>query len=57
MSASEAEKALGYTFKNKDLLRLALTLPSASTENNQQLEFFGDAILEFIASEDRKSVV
>ena len=51
MSASEAEKALGYTFKNKDLLRLALTLPSASTENNQQLEFFGDAILEFIASE------
>ncbi len=51
MSASDAEKALGYTFKNKDLLRLALTLPSASGENNQQLEFFGDAILEFIVSE------
>ena len=51
MWASEAEKALGYTFKDKDLLRLALTLPSASGENNQQLEFFGDAILEFIVSE------
>lgn len=51
MSASDAEKALGYTFKDKDLLRLALTLPSASGENNQQLEFFGDAILEFIVSE------
>lgn len=51
MSASEAEKVLGYTFKDKDLLRLALTLPSASGENNQQLEFFGDAILEFIVSE------
>ena len=51
MSASDAEKVLGYVFKDKDLLRLALTLPSASGENNQQLEFFGDAILEFIVSE------
>ncbi|MDE5942758.1 MAG: hypothetical protein K2H30_00945 [Clostridia bacterium] len=51
MSVSEAEKALGYTFKDKELLLLALTLPSASGENNQQLEFFGDAILEFIVSE------
>ncbi|MDE6868272.1 MAG: hypothetical protein K2J83_03915 [Clostridia bacterium] len=51
MSVNDAERAVGYTFKNKDLLRLALTLPSASCENNQQLEFFGDAILEFIVSE------
>ena len=51
MAASDAERALGYTFKNKDLLRIALTLPSVSGENNQQLEFFGDAILEFIVSE------
>ena len=48
---SEAEKAIGYTFKNKSLLKRALTLASASEDNNQLLEFFGDAILEFIVSE------
>ena len=47
----EAEKALNYTFKDKNLLVRALTVASASDENNQLLEFFGDAILEFIVSE------
>ena len=47
----EAEKALNYTFKDKNLLSRALTAASASEENNQLLEFFGDAILEFIVSE------
>lgn len=47
----EAEKSIGYTFKDKKLLERALTLASASDKNNQQLEFFGDAILEFIVSE------
>lgn len=47
----QAEKALNYTFKDKDLLIRALTLASASEKNNQLLEFFGDAILEFIVSE------
>ena len=47
----EAEKALNYTFKDKNLLKRALTVASASNENNQLLEFFGDAILEFIVSE------
>lgn len=47
----KAEKAIGYTFKDKNLLKRALTLASASEENNQLLEFFGDAILEFIVSE------
>ncbi|MDE6613762.1 MAG: hypothetical protein K2K28_04345, partial [Clostridia bacterium] len=51
MTVIEAEKALGYTFKDKDLLKRALTLSSAADENNQQLEFFGDAVLEFIVSE------
>lgn len=46
-----AEKAVGYTFKDKSLLKRALTLASASEDNNQLLEFFGDAILEFIVSE------
>ncbi|MDE6441238.1 MAG: hypothetical protein K2L12_00610 [Clostridia bacterium] len=47
----KAEKAIGYTFKDKNLLKRALTLASASEDNNQLLEFFGDAILEFIVSE------
>ena len=47
----EAERAINYTFKDKDLLKRALTAPSVPTDNNQLLEFFGDAILEFIVSE------
>ena len=47
----QAEKAINYTFKDKNLLLRALTVASASEENNQLLEFFGDAILEFIVSE------
>lgn len=47
----QAERALNYTFKDKNLLLRALTVASASEDNNQLLEFFGDAILEFIVSE------
>lgn len=49
---SKVEGAIGYRFKDKNLLKLALTLASAdNSDNNQTLEFFGDAILEFIVSE------
>lgn len=52
MDFSEIEKNLNYTFKDKNLLKRALTLASAdNSDNNQTLEFFGDAILEFIVSE------
>lgn len=52
MNLEQAEAAIGYTFKDKNLLKRALTLASADQdENNQLLEFFGDAILEFIVSE------
>ncbi len=52
MDLSLVEKNIGYTFRDKNLLRRALTLASADPDfNNQTLEFFGDAILEFIASE------
>lgn len=52
MKLEEAERALGYVFKDKELLRRALTLASADrNENNQLLEFFGDALIEFIVSE------
>ena len=51
MDFSGIEKNLGYSFKNKELLRRALTLASYDNDfNNQNLEFFGDAVLE-----DRKS--
>lgn len=51
MRIEDAERAINYTFKDKTLLKRALTLASASDDNNQLLEFFGDAILEFIVSE------
>jgi len=50
------QKRLGYTFKRPELLELALTHPSVShelvkkTENNQRLEFLGDAVLQLIIS-------
>ena len=52
MNYPEIEKRLGYTFRDKKLLKTALTLASAdSVNNNQTMEFFGDAILECIVSE------
>ena len=46
------EKNLGYAFVQKALLRQALTHPSAKeAEDNQRLEFLGDAVLEFCISD------
>lgn len=45
---------LGYVFKDQALLALALTHCSyngTAGENNQRLEFLGDAVLEFVISE------
>ena len=42
-----AEAALGYRFKDPALLELALTHRSASRDNNERLEFLGDAMLSF----------
>ena len=51
----EAEKrvmdALGYTFHDEALLRRALTHPSAGKEDNQRLEFLGDAVLQYLMSD------
>ncbi len=44
-------QTLGYTFRDPALLRRALTHPSAGAENNQRLEFLGDAVLEYIVSD------
>jgi len=44
-------EALGYTFRDPELLRRALTHPSLGREDNQRLEFLGDAVLQFLMSE------
>ncbi len=48
------EKNIGYVFKNKDLLKTALTHTSYAYENKvksyERLEYLGDSILEFISS-------
>ena len=51
----QAEKIIGYTFKNKSLLIRAFTHSSYSNEHKnfddyERLEFLGDAALEFIIS-------
>jgi len=45
-------EALGYPFSDAGLLSLALTHPSASAggEDNQRLEFLGDAVLQLTVS-------
>lgn len=44
-------RELGYQFKNPALLRRALTHPSMGAEDNQRLEFLGDAVLQYIMSD------
>jgi len=50
------EHAIGYRFKKKALLELAVTHPSYRYENgtdddNQRLEYLGDAVLSLISAE------
>lgn len=42
---------LGYQFKDQALLKRALTHPSMGAEDNQRLEFLGDAVLQYIMSD------
>lgn len=54
MKLEDFEQSIGYTFRNKELLKNALTHTSYAFENktnsNEKLEFLGDSILEFISS-------
>ena len=54
MQLEDLEKEIGYTFKQKELLKKALTHTSYAYEkkvdSNEKLEFLGDGILEFISS-------
>jgi ribonuclease-3 len=49
--------ALGYKFRDENLLRLALTHPSVAhesgvaSEHNQRLEFLGDAVLQLVLTQ------
>ena len=55
----EFENKIGFEFKNKDLLKEALTHrsylnenPDWSTPHNERLEFLGDAVIELVITED-----
>jgi len=54
MEFKKLEEKIHYTFKNKELLKNALTHKSYAYENhiesNEKLEFLGDSILEFLSS-------
>lgn len=52
---TSAEEAIGYQFKDRELLAMSLTHKSWSNsyggEDNERLEFLGDAVLELIVTE------
>ena len=54
MQLENFEENIKYKFKNKELLKQALTHTSYANEHevqsNEKLEFLGDAILEFVSS-------
>ena len=55
-SIEDFEKTIGYSFRDKKLLKIALTHKSYLDENpdltsNQRYEFFGDTILDFDLTE------
>lgn len=51
------EQRLGYDFRDRELLRAAMTHPSYAIEknldyDNQRLEFLGDAVLDLLLAEE-----
>ncbi|MGN0526898.1 MAG: ribonuclease III [Acutalibacteraceae bacterium] len=56
MDFSSFEEKIGYVFKDKSLLEVALTHSSYANENklphdNERLEFLGDSVLGFVTAE------
>jgi len=51
-STAQLEQRLGYTFSDPSLLSKALTHRSAGNNNNERLEFLGDAILGCVIAEE-----
>ena len=57
-SIEDLEKTIGYSFKDKNLIKRALTHSSFANEQRincdgdyERLEFLGDAVLELVSSE------
>jgi len=50
MAHEELIRRIGYEFTNEKYLATALTHRSATGENNERMEFLGDAILSYIIS-------
>ena len=52
------QQAMGFTFRDENLLRLAMTHPSvvheqgSTTQHNQRLEFLGDAVLQLVLTQN-----
>jgi ribonuclease-3 len=51
LPADWASGALGYRFQDEELLELALTHRSVGGENNERLEFLGDAVLGMVIAQ------
>lgn len=47
----ELTQKLNYTFQNPHFLKIALTHRSKGGENNERLEFLGDAVVNFVIAE------
>ncbi len=48
LPASDLEPLIGYVFRNKALLKRALTHRSFAAEHNERLEFLGDSVLNCV---------
>lgn len=51
-AVTRLQQTLGHEFSDEGLLVRALTHRSFSRDNNERLEFLGDAILDFVIAED-----
>ena len=51
LPAEELESRIGYQFKNKVLLKRALTHRSFASEHNERLEFLGDSVLSLTVTD------
>jgi len=47
----QLQQRIGYEFRDKTLLQLALTHRSAAKENNERLEFLGDSLVNHVVAE------
>ncbi len=52
VSIERLQEKLGYTFTTEALLTRAVTHRSFGADNNERLEFLGDAILNFLIAEE-----